>query len=413
MNPLSTLARRALTARLAELRHGRLILREGATVSSWGDPLATPIEMVVLDPRFYSAAAFGGAVGAGEAYADGWWTTDDLTGIVRLLLRNRDALDGLETGWARLVQPARRLLHAINRNTRRGARRNIGAHYDLGNAFFELILDDTLTYSCALFERPGASLRDASVAKYERMAALLDLQPHDHVVEIGTGWGGFAIHAASRHGCRVTTTTISEEQYQLATRRVAEAGLAGRVTVVRQDYRDLRGRYDKLVSIEMIEAVGHEHFETFFARCAALLAPHGRAAIQAITIDDARYEAARREVDFINRHIFPGSCLPSRSVLRAAAAAAGLDLVQADEIGPHYAETLRRWRENMQANRDRIAALGMGERFQRLWEFYFCYCEGGFLERAIGTAQLVFARSEAGLVAPLGAPPVPAIEEAA
>jgi len=413
MNPLSTLAKRALTARLAQLRHGRLVLRDGAALSHWGEAAAAPIELVVCDPRFYSAVAFGGAVGAGEAFIEGWWTTDDLTGLVRLLLRNREALDGLETGSARLVQPVRRLLHALHRNTRRGARRNIRAHYDLGNDFFELILDDTLTYSCGLFDRPGASLRDASVAKYARMAALLDLRPEDHVIEIGTGWGGFALHAATRHGCRVTTTTISEEQFRLATRRVAEAGLADRVTVLRQDYRDLRGTYDKLVSIEMIEAVGHEHYPEFFAQCAALLAPGGRAALQAITIDDARYDAARREVDFIKRYIFPGGCIPSRSVLQQAAAGAGLALVQADEMGLHYAETLRRWRGNMHANRERIAALGMDERFQRMWEFYFCYCEGGFLEQVIGTAQLVFARPGAGLAAPLGAPPVPAIGEAA
>jgi cyclopropane-fatty-acyl-phospholipid synthase len=413
MNPLSTLARRALTARLALLRHGRLVLRDGAALSNWGEAASAPVELVVRDPRFYTAVAFGGAVGAGEAFIEGWWTTDDLTGLVRLLLRNREALDGLETGSARLVQPVRRLLHAMHQNTRRGARRNIRAHYDLGNDFFELILDDTLTYSCGLFDRPGASLRDASVAKYARMAALLDLRPEDHVIEIGTGWGGFALHAASRHGCRVTTTTISEEQFRLATRRVAEAGLTDRVTVLRQDYRDLRGTYDKLVSIEMIEAVGHEHYPTFFAQCAALLAPSGRAAIQAITIDDARYDAARREVDFIKRYIVPGGCIPSRSVLRQAAAGAGLALVQADEMGLHYAETLRRWRGNMHANRERIAALGMDERFQRMWEFYFCYCEGGFLEQVIGTAQMVFARPGAGLTVPLGAPAVPAIGEAA
>jgi len=410
MNRLSSLARRALTGRLATLRHGRLALRDGATADSWGDPAAPPIELVVRDPRFYSAVAFGGAVGAGEAYAEGWWTTDDLTGVVRLMLRNREALDGLEGGWARLLQAVRRLAHAHHANTRSGSRRNIGAHYDLSNDFFRLFLDETLTYSCGLFERPDASLGDASVAKYARIAALLDLQPTDHLVEIGTGWGGFALHAASRHGCRVTTTTISEAQFQFATLRVAQAGLAHLVTVVKQDYRDLRGTYDKLASIEMIEAVGHEHYGTFFNRCADLLAPHGLAAIQAIIIPDGRYESARREVDFIKRHIFPGSCIPSRAVIAAAAAATDLTLVRDDEIGLHYAETLRRWRDNMQANQVRIADLGFDDRFQRLWEFYFCYCEGGFLERAIGTAQLRFAKPAANLVAPV---PVPAMVSAA
>jgi cyclopropane-fatty-acyl-phospholipid synthase len=242
-------------------------------------------------------------------------------------------------------------------------------------------------------------MAEASAAKYARIATLLDLRPSDHLVEIGTGWGGFAIHAATHHRCRVTTTTISDQQFQLATQRVAAAGVADLVTVVRRDYRDLRGQHDKLVSIEMIEAVGHEHYTAYFEQCAALLAPHGRAVIQAITIADERYEAARREVDFIKRHIFPGSCIPSRAVLAEAVAGTDLSLVRADEIGLHYAATLRRWRDTMAANRDQIAALGFDARFQRLWEFYFCYCEGGFLEQAIGTAQLVYAKPEAGLVA--------------
>ncbi len=395
MMPMPALARRAVTSRLVQLRHGRLLLHEGGRTTSWGDPAASPVELVVEDPRFYQAVAFGGAVGAGEAYGEGWWSSPDLTGVVRLMLRNRQALDGLETGWSSLVQPVRRLGHWLRANTRSGARRNIAAHYDLSNEFFALFLDPTMTYSCGLFERPGASMAQASEAKYARIAALLDLQPADHLVEIGTGWGGFAIHAARHHGCRVTTTTISEQQHRLAVERIAAAGLADRVTVLRQDYRDLRGRYDKLASIEMIEAVGHEHYDTYFRACAGLLAPHGRAVIQAITIADERYDAARREVDFIKRHIFPGSCIPSRAVLARAASATDLRLVQADEIGLHYAETLRQWRDRLLANREAVLALGFDAAFLRRWEFYFCYCEGGFLERAIGTAQLVYAKPEA------------------
>ena len=413
MDLLSSLARRALGSGLTRLRHGRLTVRDGADSRTFGDPGVAALEIVVRDPRFYRAVAFGGAVGAGEAYAEGWWTTDDLTAVGRLLLRNRESLERLETGWARLAQPLRRLTHALNRNTRRGSRRNIGAHYDLGNEFFRTFLDDTLTYSCGLFERPGATLRDASIAKYERIAALIDLRPEDHVIEIGTGWGGFAIHAASRYGCRVTTTTISEEQFTLASTRVMEAGLADRVTVLRRDYRDLGGSYDKLVSIEMIEAVGHEHFGTFFALCARLLKPDGRAAIQAITIEDSRYDAARREVDFIKRHIFPGCCIPSLVVLLQAASRADLRLERTDEIGAHYAETLRRWRMNLSASRDRLAGLRFDDRFQRLWEFYFCYCEGGFQERAIGTVQMVFAKPAAHLGATRRVPAVPALVSAA
>ncbi|HXY19295.1 MAG TPA: cyclopropane-fatty-acyl-phospholipid synthase family protein, partial [Gemmatimonadales bacterium] len=270
-----------------------------------------------------------------------------------------------------------------------------------------LFLDDTLTYSCALFERPDASLRDASIAKYDRIAALLALGPDDHLVEIGTGWGGFAVHAARRYGCRVTTTTISAEQARLARQRVADLGLADRVTVLERDYRDLDGAYDKLVSIEMVEAVGHEYFGTFFARCAALLKPSGRAAIQAITIPDERYDAARREVDFIKRYVFPGGCLPSLAVLRQAAAATDLRLERVDEIGLHYPETLRRWRGNFTRNRDTVAALGFDERFRRIWEFYFCYCEGAFLERAIGDVQLALAKPAAAPLGPVAAPPAP------
>jgi cyclopropane-fatty-acyl-phospholipid synthase len=407
MGLLSSLARRGVQARLKHLRQGRLVIREADNELSVGHAADKAITINVLDARFHEAVAFGGAIGAGEAYAAGWWTTDDLTGLVRLLLRNREALDGLETGAASLAGRVRRLVHAFNANSRRGARRNIRAHYDLGNDFFQLFLDETLAYSCAVFERPGATLAEASTAKFDRMARLLDLHASDHLLEIGTGWGGFAIHAASKYGCRVTTTTISHAQLALARERIQQAGLADRVTVLGLDYRDLEGTYDKIASIEMIEAIGHEQYETFYRKCASLLAPAGRMAIQAITIADSRYESARREVDFIKRYIFPGSCIPSRSALAAAAAGTDLDLVRADELGLHYAETLRRWRANLHANREQIKALGHDDRFLRLWEFYLCYCEGGFLERAIGTAQLVYARPAASLPELLTLPDVP------
>ncbi len=392
MSLLSSLARRANHTRLTGLRRGRLILREAGEAVASGGPPAEPVTIHVHDARFHESVALGGAVGAGEAYAAGWWSTDDLTGVVRLMLQNREVLDGLEGGAARLVGGLRRLAHGLNANSRRGARRNIRAHYDLGNDFFALFLDETLTYSCALFDRPDATLAEASAAKYDRIARLLDLRPSDHLLEIGAGWGGFALYAASRYGCRVTTTTISPAQRSRARQRVHEAALDGRVTVLGLDYRDLRGTYDKLASIEMIEAIGHRQYETFYRRCAQLLAPQGRALIQAITIADDRYEAARREVDFIKRYVFPGSCIPSRSALASAAACTDLALVQADEIGLHYAETLRRWRGNLFANRDRIRALGYDDRFLRLWEFSLCYCEAGFAERALGDVQMLLAK---------------------
>jgi len=314
---------------------------------------------------------------------------------VQLFLRNRHVMEDLETGFARFARPLRSLIHALKRNTRKGSKRNIAAHYDLSNEFFALFLDETMTYSCGFFERHDSSLRDASIAKYERLFQKLELQPEDHLVEIGTGWGGCAIHAAREYGCRVTTCTISTEQHRLATERVEKAGLSGRISVILSDYRDLEGTFDKLISIEMIEAVGHHYFKTFFEKCANLLKPHGKAAIQAITIQDRYYEQARREVDFIKRYIFPGSCMTAVSVLAEAARDTDLRLVHLEDITPHYAETLLRWRKNFLSNWDQIRDLGFSEEFRRLWEFYFCYCEGGFREAVLGDVQMLFAKPRA------------------
>jgi cyclopropane-fatty-acyl-phospholipid synthase len=327
----------------------------------------------------------------------GSWESDNLTAVVRLFLRNREVLEGLESGLARLVQPARKALHARNRNSRGGSRRNIAAHYDLGNDFFAAFLDETMTYSCGIFPTHETSLRDASIEKYDRLCRKLDLGPGDRLIEIGTGWGGFALHAASTYDCRITTTTISARQHALASARVHERGLSGRVDVLLADYRDLEGRYDKLISIEMIEAVGHRHYRRYFDKCAELLEPHGLAAIQAITIQDRYYAAARREVDFIKRYIFPGGCIPSTSVLAEAAAPTDLRLVDLEDIGLHYPETLRRWRERFEASWPRLRALGYPDHLRRLWRFYFAYCEGGFDEAALGDVQLVFAKPRAAL----------------
>jgi cyclopropane-fatty-acyl-phospholipid synthase len=323
----------------------------------------------------------------------GEWTASDLTALLRMLARDAGVLAGFDGGLARAAEPVRRLLHWLRRNTRRGARRNVAAHYDLGNEFFSLFLDPTLTYSCGIFERAGTSMEEASRAKYDRLCRKLALEPGDHVLEIGTGWGGFCLHAASRYGSRVTSTTISAEQRALARERVEAAGLADRVTVLDRDYRDLEGRFDKLVSIEMIEAVGAEHLPAYFRACGERLTPAGRAAIQAIVIPDAHYERARRTVDFIKRYVFPGGHLPSVGALvDAAARASDLRLAHLEELTPHYAETLRRWRARFLANLDRIRALGYPEPFLRMWEYYLRYCEAGFEERTIGLVQLVFER---------------------
>ncbi|HXV64448.1 MAG TPA: cyclopropane-fatty-acyl-phospholipid synthase family protein [Vicinamibacteria bacterium] len=373
---------------------GRIRLVEGGSCQEFGPrelPLTATVE--VHDTSAYRAALLGGTIGAAEAYIDGLWSTDDLPGLVRLFARSDAAHHGLEGGLARLARPARVLHQLSRRNTRRGSRRNIAEHYDLGNDFYRLFLDETLAYSCGIFEDEAASLRDASVAKFDRICRKLQLSHADRIVEIGTGWGGFAIHAAHHFGCRVTTTTISREQYDLSRERVREAGLSGKVEVLLEDYRDLSGVYDKLVSIEMIEAVGHRNLDTFFAKCARLLRPEGSMLLQSITIADQRYERHRRDVDFIKRYIFPGSTIPSVTALvRSMTRASDLRLIDLDDITSHYTTTLRKWRERFLENVNAVRRLGFSEQFVRMWDFYFSYCEGGFAERYIGDVQLHFVK---------------------
>ena len=389
--------RQRVLAGLSGLRQGQLRIVDGQGCVLLGtadgpDPIHATL--TIHDPDFYRQVALGGSVGAGESYMDGQWSSDDLVALVRLLVRNRDLLDGMEGGLARLGGWALRAWHALRRNTRSGSRRNIAAHYDLGNPLFRIFLDAEMMYSSAMFA-PGDTLDQASQRKLARICTKLDLRPSDHLLEIGTGWGGMALYAARHHGCRVTTTTISREQHALATERVARAGLADRVTVLLEDYRELRGRHDKLVSIEMIEAIGHQYLDTYFSRCAALLEPGGLALVQAITIEDHRYEQALRSVDFIKRHVFPGSFIPCVGAMTQSAARAGqLRLLKLEDFGPSYAETLRHWRTRFLDRLDEVRGLGYDERFVRMWEFYLCYCEGGFLERSISDVQLLFARSD-------------------
>ena len=391
---LDGLARRLVLRQLEQLERGELRLRDDQTERRFGRAGDAPaVTLEVVDPRFWSELAFGGSIGAAEAYMHGYWRCDDLVALVRLLLRNREVLDGMEGGAARFTVPLQRLFHRINRNTHEGARRNIAAHYDLGNDFFALWLDETLMYSSAIFARPDMSLHEAQLYRLDHICRKLQLGPDDHVVEIGTGWGGFALHAAQHYGCRVTTTTISREQYEKAWQRIEEAGLQHRITLLLEDFRDLDGRYDKLVSIEMIEAIGHDLFVPYFRKCSELLKPDGAMLIQAITIADQRYEEYRRSVDFIQRYIFPGSGLPSSAVMTGAAADhTDLRLLDLEDIGLHYATTLHRWRRTFFERIDAVRAMGYPEAFIRMWEFYFCYCEGAFLERAISDVQLLFTK---------------------
>jgi cyclopropane-fatty-acyl-phospholipid synthase len=351
-----------------------------------------PLRVDVHDSRFWAAIAFDGSNGSGDAWTEGWWTTDDLTSVVRLFARHVDELSRLDGGLARIAMPLFKFAHRARRNTRQGAKENIHAHYDLGNAFFRRWLDPTLTYSSAWFTTPELSLEAAQLAKIDRLLARIELKAGEHLVEIGTGWGGLALRAAER-GARVTTVTISQEQHRLATERVAAAGLADRIDVRLCDYRDLTGTYDKLVSVEMIEAVGREFYAEFFATVSRLLAPGGIAAIQGITIREQHFARAAKEADFIKRRIFPGCCIPSvEALLAAMGRASDLNLIHFEDFAAHYARTLEAWRAAFKSRADELRGLGYDDRFQRLWEFYLSYCAGGFAERTLGVAHLVFAK---------------------
>jgi cyclopropane-fatty-acyl-phospholipid synthase len=391
-------ARGAVLARLAGIKTGRIVVEDGDERIPFGQDAADAdlrATIRVHERRFYSDLALGGHVGAGESYMAGSWTTDDLTALVQIMIRNRDVMEGMDGGLARLANPIRRLLHYLNRNTKTGSQRNIAAHYDLGNEFFELILDRTLMYSCAIFERPAATLEQAAAAKVDRVCRKLDLRAHDHIVEIGTGWGGFAIHAAKNYGCRVTTITISRAQHDYAVKRIAAEGLSERISVLFEDYRDLTGQFDKAVSIEMIEAVGHHFVDSYFRKCGELLKPDGMMLLQAITIADQEYEAALRRVDFIKKYIFPGSFIPSVTALcDSITRSSDLRLSHLEDLTPNYAETLRHWRLRLFDNLERVRALGYPEEFIRMWEFYLCYCEGGFRERYIGDVQMLLTKPE-------------------
>jgi cyclopropane-fatty-acyl-phospholipid synthase len=381
-------ARFASRLLLSRLREGRIEVVEGGRTRAFGPSGARLVATLrVHDSRFWGAL-LGGSRRLAEAYGAGMWDTDDLVALVRTAAREIPRLDR----WRRPLARVRSLMSRVPRNTRAGARRHIAAHYDLGNDLFRLFLDETMTYSCAVFETPSATLREAQEAKLERVCRKLQLGPEDHVLEIGTGWGSFALHAAERFGCRVTTTTISQEQHDAAVRRVREAGLADHVTVLLEDYRDLRGRYDKLVSIEMIEAVGWQYFDLFFRRCGQLLDPRGLMLLQAIVVDDRAYEVEKSSRSFIKELIFPSGCLPSVEVItRCVARATNLRMLDLEDITAHYPETLRRWRENFVRMAGRAAELGYDLRFRRLWELYLAYSEGGFLERRIGDVQALLA----------------------
>lgn len=387
--------RRLVLSQLRRIREGSLTLEDQEGRSHFGRPGDAQLDgtIRVHRPRLYGDVVRGGSLAAADAYLRGDWDCDDLTTTLRLLARNAPALAGMERWGTRFARPFRALWMWAHRNSRPGSRRNIAAHYDLSNEFFSLMLDPTMTYSSGIFEDADATLEQASLCKYERICRRLRLCPADHIVEIGSGWGGFAIHAAGQYGCRVTTTTISREQFQWARERIREKGLDDRIELLLCDYRDLRGQYDKAVSIEMIEAVGEKMFDTYFRQCTRLLKPSGTMLLQAITIPDERYDQYRRNIDFINRYIFPGGFLPSFSAIgQSLRRSSDFRWIHAEDFAAHYARTLACWRENFWQHAPRIRQLGFDERFMRLWHYYLCYCEAGFTERQIGVSQILFAR---------------------
>lgn len=378
---------------LARVEAGELVVEEDGRRRVHGRPALDGLRAAlrVHDARLHGDVLAGGALGAAESYLHGRWSSPDLTALLRLVLRNRDVLRGLESAGGRLGRPLRLAAHALRRNTRAGSRRNIEAHYDLGDEFFSLFLDPTMSYSCAWWPTGAETLEEAQRAKIGRVLDLVGLRPGESLLEIGTGWGALAAEAA-RRGALVTTTTLSPAQAAGAAERFAREGVADRVRLLRDDYRDLSGSHDRLVSIEMVEAVGHEYLGAYFRALRDRLRPGGRVLVQAILIEDGEYERARRDVDFIKRWIFPGCCIPSREILRRRAEEAGLRPVETVEIGPHYARTLAEWRSAFLARAGEARELGLSERFLRAWDYYLAYCEAGFREGALGDAWLVWER---------------------
>jgi cyclopropane-fatty-acyl-phospholipid synthase len=390
---MTGLYRRLALGRLEGVDAGRLTVRDAWGVSEIGNPEADAVEIVVEDMSFYRDLVFRGSLGAASGFMDGKWRCHDLAGAFRLFTKNAARVDGIDHGLARLSARLEAARHWWRRNTRRGSRRNIGEHYDLGNDLFELFLDETMTYSSGIYPRSGSSLHEASVNKLDVICRKLQLQPGDRVLEIGGGWGSFAIHAASQYGCRVTTTTISDAQYELAAKRIAERGLQEHIELLKADYRDLSGAYDKLVSIEMLEAVGHDNLGAYFRACSGHLNDDGLMLIQVISMPEQRYDQYLRNSDFIQRYVFPGSCCPALSaMLGAVKTCTDMKLIGLEDIAAHYARTLRDWRHNFEARVDDVRALGYPERFIRMWRYYLSYCEAGFGERYLSNYQLLLAK---------------------
>ena len=389
MHRLHYVIRQQMQKKLEGIKHGSIMITDAWGSWCLGDGVENTVNITIHDSMFYWLVFRNGSNGAADAYRKAYWDCSSLNKLFAILINNTDKLDAMESGLAKLGVLKDRLFHKRRSNTQSGSQQNIHDHYDLGNDLFELFLDETMTYSSAIFPDDNASLYDASVNKLDLICKKLDLQPYHHIVEIGTGWGGFSMHAAKHYGCKVTTTTISQEQHDLAKKRIAEAGFSDQIELLLTDYRELDGQYDRLVSIEMIEAVGHEFLPDYFSKCASLLKPDGQMCIQAIAMPDNRYEAYLKTPDFIQRYIFPGSCCPALSAMTNAVARTDLTVSHIEDYAPDYAKTLQCWLHTFMQKENEVYDLGYSKSFYRMWEYYLEYCTAGFAERYLGLLQIV------------------------
>ena len=392
---LTSIFKSGLQKKFKNLKTGHISVNDGDETFTFGDSSSgESVSVDIHSQEFYVMTGSGGALGIAEAYVAGYWSSDDVVKLFQIILRNRDILLSLEKGFAKLVKPINKMIHRGRQNTLKGSKENILAHYDLSNDFYKLWLDPSMTYSCAFFNNDSVTLEEASIEKLDRICRKLDLSEDDSVLEIGTGWGSFSIHAAKNYGCKITTTTISDAQFDYARSRIKDEGLESKITLINKDYRDLDGKYDKIVSIEMIEAVGYEYIPDYFSKLSSLLNNNGLVALQGITYNDQNFEVYKDSVDFIKKYIFPGSCLISiAQIIDVIKKDTDLAMVDMEDITKHYAVTLNRWRKNFMDVIPKVKEMGYSQAFINMWEFYFLYCEAGFSERNIGDVQMIFAKS--------------------
>ena len=393
---LNSFFKKMFFRKLSLINEGYVEIDIDHKIKSFGDKTSNQNACIkVLSEDFFTLIGSGGLNGAAEAYSLGLWECDEIVVLIRILAKNRKLMSSFDSGFARFLNPINKFIHYTRRNSIVGSKRNISAHYDLSNDFYKLWLDPTMTYSCAIFNNENTSLEDASIEKLDRICRKIHLNENDHLLEIGTGWGSFSLHAAKKYGCKITTTTISDSQYDYTLNKIKEENLSDKITLIKKDYRHLEGNYDKIVSIEMIEAVGHDNISTYMSKVSNLLKDNGIFALQGITYNDQNFDIYKNSVDFINKYIFPGACLISISqIMNSLKNHTDLILQDLDDITLHYAKTLNRWRKNFHSSKNDIKELGFSDNFIRLWDFYLVYCEAGFLEKNIGDYQFIFNKKE-------------------